>query len=115
MMYPNSPVRQKVLNFIQNCSRPFSIREVISKTAVCEETARVYLREMEAGGIIKKISNKGQRKIYMKMPMTPELRKKLKMGKMRIVANWRHKHALGAFYSGITITMLTVACSGNVG
>lgn len=108
-----SPEKEKVLNFIQNSSRPFSGREVISKTGVCEETVRVYLREMKADGMIKKISNKGQRNIYMKMPMTPELRKKLKMGKMRIVADWLHKHALGAFYSGIT--MLTVACSGNVG
>ena len=62
-----SPERTKVLNFIQNSTRPFSGREVISKTGVCEETVRAYLREMQKDGIIKQISNKGQRKIYMKM------------------------------------------------
>ncbi len=87
-MYPKSPVKQKVLNFIQNCSCPFSIREVISKTGVCEETARAYLREMESDGRIKKISNKGQLKIYKKMPMTSELRKKLRMKELRQRAKW---------------------------
>ena len=82
-MYPGSTIKQKVLNFIQKCSRPFSIREVISKTGVCEETARAYLREMAAEGRIKKISNKGQLKIYMKMRMTPELARKLRMKELQ--------------------------------
>ena len=85
--------RDKVEQFVYNSSGPLDASSCRSATGVNIRYVRNYLRIFESWGLVKKIRHKNQY-IYVRMRLTPDIKYRIRIAKMREVADWLNKHRL---------------------
>ena len=97
--------RDKVEQYVYNCSGPFDAAACESATGVCINTVRRYLAVFEEWGLIKKMRH-GNQRVYIRRKVTPEVKHNIRMAKMREVADWLHSHALLYYFAGSAFALM---------
>lgn len=98
--------REKVEQYVYNCSGPFDAAACGSATGVPINTVRRYLKIFEDWGFVKMMRH-GNQRVYVRRKVTPEVKHRIKIAKMREVADWLHSHALLYYFAGSAFALMT--------
>ncbi len=96
--------RDKIKQYIYNCSGSFDASACRSATGVCINTVHKYLKIFEDWGLVKKIRH-GNQRIYIRMEVTAEVKDNIKKAKTSESAKWLQGYEL-FYYLAVTACIL---------
>ena len=94
--------RDKIKQYIYNCSGSFDASACRSATGVCINTVHKYLKIFEDWGLVKKMRH-GNQRIYVRMNVTADVRYNIKMAKTRKSADWLQGFELFYYLAGTAL------------
>ncbi len=96
--------RDKIEQYIYNCSGSFDSSSCKSATGVCINTVHKYLKIFEDWGLVKKIQH-GNQRIYIRMEVTAEVKYNIKTAKTMKSASWLQGFELFYYLAGTAYTL----------
>jgi DNA-binding MarR family transcriptional regulator len=104
--------RDKVLQYTYNTASPFDVKLCADVTNIKRNTVANYLNIFTKWGLLKR-QKFGNKRVYVRLELTPKLQAKIKLAKMREAADFLHKHSLYLYFAGAAMAWMMTTCSGG--